>query len=300
MKNCFFLILLAIKIEIFAQVFAPVGAIWHYTQSNISPPEGWTYKTIESISDTMIEGILCNKMIEIERNYDDTLSAMNIFIYSENDSVLFFENGAFHLLYDFGAEGGDTLILNYFLTFDGTPLKMIIDSTNFININGLEKKIQYITCGDGIMVEFGNQIIEDIGSTYFMFPIYDGMVDGHLRCYQDSTVGLYLSSFHPNYGWNFKDCAEIITGIIESEITDDLIIFPNPSSGKISIKNIDLPVGFRITDIYGREIKKGILTTSREILTDELSNGLYFIELLNEKFLGIKQMKRSSTFLVIN
>jgi hypothetical protein len=300
MKKILILVLITLNAGVFAQVFAPIGALWHYTQNNHFPPNGWTFKTIESIADTIINGLQCKKMLEIERNYDDTLYSNYQYMYSENDSVFFFENGSFHLLYSFGAESGDTLTLDYFLTFDGSPLTMIIDSTGMININGTEKRIQYITCGDGIMVEFGNQVIEGIGSTYYMFPVYDGMVNGPLRCYQDSVVGLFLSPFHPNYGWNYKDCGEIITAINENVIIDCPIIYPNPSNGRISIKNINLPLEFFILDIYGRVIKKGNLTISREIQTDDISNGVYFIELLNESFLGLKQLKKSSPFLIIN
>jgi hypothetical protein len=50
-------------------------------------------------------------------------------MYAENDSVRFFADENFHLLYDFGAMAGDTVVLDYFATHDGTPLKMIIDST---------------------------------------------------------------------------------------------------------------------------------------------------------------------------
>jgi len=150
------------------------------------------------------------------------------------------------------------------------------------------------------MVEFGHQVIEGIGSTYFMFPVYDGEVNGPLRCYQDSIVGLYLSPYHPNYGWNHQDCAEIITGFHENEITNDIIIYPNPSSGKIAIKNIDLPVEFSIIDIYGRVIKKGLLTMSREILTDELSSGIYFIELLTESVSGVKHKIKCIPIIVTN
>ena len=161
------IVLISFSGLIFGQGFAPIGAIWHYSQGTINP-DMTSFKTIESISDTIINGQLCRKMIEVERMFDTT-SVNYHFMYSENDSVFFFGDNDFHLLYDFGANTGDTIILNAFQTYNGTPLEMIIDSTGEILVNNELRKIQYITCGDGIVIEFGRHVIENIGNTSFMF-----------------------------------------------------------------------------------------------------------------------------------
>jgi len=227
MKKIFTLLILIISINLSAQEWAPVGAVWHYSQQTINP-DLKSFSTFESISDTTIIGVQCKKIIETNRAYNPSGTEYVHYMYSKNDSVFFLKEGSFHLLYDFGALEGDTIVLNYFWTVNGDPLLMIIDSTSTIDVNGETRIIQYITCGDGIVVGFGTKVIEGIGNTYHMFPTYDGEFKGPLRCYEDSMVGLYLSPYHPYYWWNFEDCEEIITGIKEVEINIRLSAYPNP------------------------------------------------------------------------
>jgi hypothetical protein len=271
-----------------AQEFAPTGAIWHYTQWTINP-NLTSYKTIESIADTSINGIQCRKMIEVER-YLDTTNVAYHYMYSENDSVFFYAENDFHLLYDFGANAGDTIILDYFETGFGTPLQMIIDSTGTIMVSGQERKIQHITCGDGFVVEFGQYVIEGIGNTYFMFPTYDLTMNGPLRCYQDDSTDIFLNPFHGGYGWNHQDCEEIVTGIEETAEKERISIFPNPTKSVISVQNIDMATAYTIFNMSGAVVIKGITSELNEISMAELSKGIYFIELKNDNILIIKKI----------
>ena len=287
-KTLFLLFLITATVQNYAQEFAPIGAIWHYTQWTDNP-ELTSFKTIESISDTTINGIHCRKMIEVER-YLDTLSFKVHFMYAENDSVFFFAQNDFHLLYDFGAITGDTIVLDYFITGFGTPLQMIIDSTGTIMVDGQERKIQHITCGDGFVVEFGNHVIDGIGNAYFMFPTYDLTMNGPLRCYQDGTTNLFINPFHGSYGWNHQDCEEIITGIEETAKTESLSIFPNPTKGIISLQNIDLASAYKIFNLNGEIVLQGKATESNEISLAKLPKGIYFIELKNDNILIVKKI----------
>jgi len=282
-KTTILSILFAFTLQMNAQDFAPIGSIWHYTQGTLNP-NVTSFKTLESISDTVISGIICKKIIEVER-YFDTINVSYRYMYSENDSVFFYADDNFHLLYDFGAMEGDTVVLDYFKTYDGTPLKMIIDSTSSTLVNDQERKIQYITCGDGILIEFGNHAIEGIGNTSFMFPTLDGSLDGPLRCYQDNNTALFLNPFHPNYGWNHEDCEEIKTGISENGSDEGISIFPNPTSCCISIKNIDKPFAYKLYNLNGKIVLSGIATESTEIRITGLSQGIYFIELESENLI---------------
>jgi hypothetical protein len=217
-----------------SQEWSPIGAMWHYTERTVNP-NIISYNTFESIADDTSNGIPCKKLIEIDRYWGDSLVKTH-FMYSENDSVFFFKDDEFHLLYDFGAVAGDTIVLSYFWTANGDSLLMIVDSTSTIDINGETRTIQYVSCGDGIVVEFGEEMIEGIGSTYYMFPVYDGQPYSSLRCYEDSIVGLFLSPYHPNHWWNFEDCNQIITGIDEMAIDQGLKAYPNPFTTSTSIE----------------------------------------------------------------
>jgi len=293
MKYVILILAIFIPSGIFAQGFAPTGAIWHNSQSDWINPDLITYKTIESVSDTIITGKSCKVLIEVERSYSDTAATFKHYMYSENDSVFFYKDNAFHLLYDFGADTGDTVVLDYFLTGEGMPLLMIIDSTGIININGDERKVQYISCGDGLVIEFGGPVIEGIGSSYFLFPTYDGTVNGPLRCYQDDAIGLYINYFYPNYGWNYEDCNQIITGIEESESITSFAIYPNPSSHQIFIKSDNPQTKYKILDTQGNLVKQGLTDISVGINIEELRIGFYFIQLITDNQVVIKKFIRN-------
>lgn len=293
MKKLFLIIVLSIPFGVFAQEFAPIGAIWHNSQTDWINPDIITYKTIESVSDTTILGKSCKKLIEVERLYSDTIQTFTHYMYSENDSVIFYKDNSFHLLYDFGAEAGDTVVLDYFLTSEGTPLLMIIDSTATIEINGGERKLQYITCGDGLVVEFGGPVIEGIGSTYFLFPTYDGTVNGPLRCYQDEFIGLYINYFYNNFGWNYEDCNQIITDMDEPGHSNVMITYPNPSSDNIFIKNANPSSGYKIIDMNGNLIEQGKLDLSGKISIQDFSQGIYILQLITDNQVTVKKIVKN-------
>ena len=42
---------------------------------------------------------------------------------------------------------------------------MTIDSVKTILVSGQQRKVQFVTCGDGMIIEFGGQVIQGIGNT---------------------------------------------------------------------------------------------------------------------------------------
>jgi len=211
-------------------------------------------------------------------------------MYSVNDSVFFYAGNGFHLLYDFGAITGDTITLGYYTTYDGSPLKMVIDSTSTIIINGETRKLQYVSCGDGMVIEFGGIVIEGIGNIGYMFPSFDPSLEGPLRCYEDTIIGLFINPYHSNNGWNFQDCEQIITGIDGKGKTADIMIYPNPATQFLEITNLDQPTEYTFFDIQGKPIKSGIVVPSHLITLKEIPIGLYFLKLRNSKLLTIKKI----------
>lgn len=289
-KITFLLILFASTLLINAQDFAPIGSIWHYTQGTVNP-DYITYKTLESVSDTTIQGIECRKIVEVGSPSSTVVSYH--YMYSENDRVFFYADDSFQLLYDFGANKGDTVTLGYFQTHEGNPLQMFIDSTSTIMVNNQERKIQYITCGDGMAIEFGHHVIEGIGNTSFMFPTFDFSFDGPLRCYQDNNTGLFLNPFYSGYGWNHQECEEILLGIEKTEDKQSISIFPNPTQSSITVRNIDRVTAYKIITISGSVVKQGIISESSELSLAELSKGIYFIEFESDKVLIVRKIVKN-------
>jgi hypothetical protein len=287
MKKLILIILTAISIQANSQEFAPIGAKWHYDQGTFNP-DLTTYQTIESISDTIINGIPCRKLMKIQRMAGTLISYL--YTFSVNDSVFFYAGNGFHLLYDFGAITGDTVTLGYFTTYDGSPLKMFIDSTDSIIINGQTRKLQYVSCGDGLVIEFGGIVIEGIGNLTYMFPRLDLSLDGPLRCYEDSVIGLFINPYHSYNGWNFQDCEQILTGIADKGKTANVTIYPNPAGRFLEVANLDLPAEFTFYDLHGRRQKHGTVVPFQSIDLEDLPAGLYFFQLRNSKLLTTKKI----------
>jgi hypothetical protein len=255
--------------------FAPIGAKWYYTQTGIGDLK--TYKTIESVGDTIIEGKSCRKLLEVSRNLFAPIRDIRI-MYSKNDSVSEYYNSSFHLLYDFGAMKGDTI------TLDVNLPKMIIDSTSTIGINGSVHKVQYVTCSDGMMVEFGGKVIEGIGNLIFMFPTYDNNYDGPLRCYVDPITGTYI-----NPVWGSIDCENTIAGILKN-LDREVSVYINKQSKNIVIKGIQNTVSYELFDIQGRKIKSGELNVNCSIEAEVLKPGIYLLKLKNTEMKIVRKL----------
>jgi hypothetical protein len=70
----------------------------------------------------------------------------------------------------------------------------------------------------------------------------------------------------------------ITTGIVEFSDNDDVLVYPNPSVDHVFIKSNDL-VTWEIFDSSGKSILIGDTT---KIETNQLANGIYYMELLSK------------------
>ncbi len=58
-------------------------------------------------------------------------------------------------------------------------------------------------------------------------------------------------------------------------------IFPNPSTDFIEISGLDKTTNYKLHDILGKEIKKGIISNNEIINIQNLTNGMYFLKFGN-------------------
>ena len=277
MKTRFFTVLFILStITTNAQNFAPIGATWHYSYQTINP-NLISFEKIESVSDTTINGILCKKLkanTSNEANY----------VYSKNDSVFVYKENSFNLLYDFGAETGETITLgSYYRTNNGLPLIMTIDSVKTILVAGQQRKVQFVTCGDGMIIEFGGQVIRGIGNINYMFPTLDFAPVGPLRCYQETNSSLFINPYYTYGNWNKTDCEQliVINSLPETETKNSISIFPNPTNNYLNVNGIELNSEYRIYDTTGRKVFQGVFVKSNTVDIQSLENGIYYIEINN-------------------
>lgn len=280
MKNLTLLSFLVFTMGLSAQEFAPVGAIWHYDQATINP-NMQSYHTIESISDTLIEGRMCQSLLVTSRHAGQQFSWL--YTCASGDSVLMYVDSAFYLLYDFSAVAGDTLVIGHYRTDAGSPLLMVIDSTSTMVINGHTRRVQYVTSGDGLSIEFGGTVIEGVGNTMYLLPVFDMATEGPLRCYSDRIIGAYTHTDRPSLGWNFMDCEQVIVlGVDQPGNTTAISVYPNPTSAQLFIEGIETTSGFLLYDLLGKPVMRGTISSSSPINISNLPNGIYSLVIHHE------------------
>lgn len=274
--------------------FAPIGATWHY--------EVWsdtyhnTFPVIIQSTDTItIGGQLCNK-IEISGFGGIGAPLSNTyFVYESNDSVYYYlqNSGTFGLLYDFNAQPGDTVQL---FTDDYTggsgidSFPMRVDSLNQITINGFTKNL--INWSEAVIPCFytiGGPVIEDIGSTYFLFPqiMLAYPHAGNLRCYEDSIVGLYQTGISP---W-----CNAITSVNELPSSNLISVSPNPFSTSVNINSENLREDDYIISVYDLPGKliyeaKKQFGTKTSIELSNLAKGIYVLKITGSNFAVTKKI----------
>ncbi len=272
-----------------AQEWAPAGAIWHYTEYYFGPTlitEG--FMTIESTGDTMVAGHLCRKLVK--GSYPGCMDRPAVeFTYSQDDKVYFYDApfNTFQVLYDFGANAGDSwtiLVKDMFPPDDVDTLIVMVDSATLITINGASLKKLSVTYRFRSEWDpnynYPGTIIQSVGDLNYMFHWYpqwamgcDANFSGGLRCYEDSLIGLYETGIADSC-----DYIKYWTGTGETS-KPAILIGPNPAHDFLYVNaDHNLPSFYRILDIAGVCRASSALSGNR-IPLQGLAPGIYVVEL---------------------
>ncbi|MCB0558865.1 MAG: T9SS type A sorting domain-containing protein [Lewinellaceae bacterium] len=256
-----------------AQEWAPVGAKWYYETYVWSPFWGVGYSAIEVTGETEVNGIPV-KVLEGKCGCAES----PLYTYEEQGKVYLYVKALqeFRLYYDFNLSTGDTLI-----TFDDALLQevpLLIDSVSFLDWNGDIRKVQHIQYLEPGYSEWGDRIIEGIGSNRclnFIFPTCDP-VGGYIRCFEDPNDGvLTLDPSVPSCTYTpVKDNEPTALGWEAS---------PNPVSSELNItirQPTALPIHLRLLNQLGQTVGERPLPPFTKRVgwdVESLPPGLYFI-----------------------
>lgn len=240
------------------QPFAPVGAKWHYTETDWRGQEV-SYSWLQSEKDTVVLGQSCRKVV----GRGNICAWKSDYIFDRNDSVFFFNNAMqrFNLLYDFSASIGDSWVI--YLGHNDS-ISLIVDSIGSIVVDSITLKILYTRDIIGsIDVAFGGKHIQRIGGAY-LFPM--GMAcdpgPGDLRCYQDSEIFYKESQY---------DCEYVSIEIINDE---RLSVYPNPVEKTLYIESAENVINVAVFSINGQNV---LNTNQKEIDVSILTKGIYVL-----------------------
>lgn len=297
MKQLAFLVLLLPILSYSQRTFAPINTVWNYEQksdldpqTNICSGNHIQYRVEEEL---IIDGKDCS-LIRAYRstggNPNFGYTGDSLVVYQDQDKIYFQEDTTFLLLFDFGAQLGDTIVRYdpfkrglfsaYFYDDSdnaGLVMDMVVTAINTEVVDGDLRNILWldIELPDGSY--FRDRVLDGIGSVsesfsgFFAFTTADGCNGGFL-CYKNDSIDYQKwNSNVPHPGCDFIDS-------VEDELAIDINIFPHPFSSEIHIELELQDYQVRLLDIHGRVI----LYRANPIRIDTygLASGMYLLQIV--------------------
>jgi hypothetical protein len=273
--------------------FAPKGATWYYSKrENFAGEEG--YIKIVSKQDTLIEGKLSKVLSQKYYSaYGDSAIRDNIYVHQNGDTVFYWVDNAFRILYNFSVTKDDTMVIysrELMCKNNKSHLgKIKVDSVTNIKINGIDLKEIFSSRIAGSVYQYPGPFLELIGGINGIYPLDSGCSAdvvpdiGKLRCYSDSSIGIYQAS-------KKLPCDTLlrITDIQKNDNNSGIRVYYNFNSSSVDIILRDIYLNnhlyINIYDmmgniVYGSKIDK---TTNHLNLSRNL-NGVYLIQIRNNE-----------------
>jgi hypothetical protein len=261
----------------------PVGTTWVYGQIDFGPPDDNNYVILEIIKDTVIQ----NQDAKILNKYywSSTWDSTHIpwypkkyFIKTDSGRVSLWDpdSSKFLKIYDFNLQPGDTVDLHIepylHSKTESNYVKYQIDSFQFVQTSkSVKRKYFYHTIGGRDCFHYVNNIIEDIGGTFYFFQTY---------CAVDPPEGGYLVCFtNGDFHYPANKPCRIPVGIkqLEYQTTE---IYPNPSTGLFTLPELNLAdFNIELYNQLGQQLPAYIINGKIDI---RYAPGMYILKLSNK------------------
>ena len=281
------IVLVLLPFNLLSQVWIEEGAVWHYDYSSLS---GGGFIKITYEKDTLVDGINCQKLEPVKYNFTVDQFQNIIFLvttdlttqytYSSGDTVFYYSENQFHILYDFGAQPGDTWNL-------GVDTNMMycsesithVDSVGTMMINGQSYRWISLSSLGSSSVSLNGKIIERFGAIDgYLFPVeqncdssiivdFDGIT---FTCFEDNSFQLYNATSY--------DCEHLLSiSDIEKSLSNHKL-YPNPTDGILSISTGTVIKKIEIFNIAGHIVKKlKVNKSNTSIDVSNLPEGHYIL-----------------------
>lgn len=276
MKKLFFLLFVFYSFSIFAQQWCTPGAQWHYGY-------GWFssvgYVDLKYMSDTTYAGQPCHKLTEHlhvvdQFTWNDWDNYTNYYSYESNGIVFAYDsyNLIWDTLFDFNSVPGERWHL--YLGNDSDYVEVQDTGTNILQ--GINLKWLTVKYNPNLLFNFSDTIYERIGCVGINYPFASSVLStdpGYMGfCnYSDSN---FIDYYSPDV-----NCEELPDGFSEQTKDKLVIVYPNPTNGKIFLKYIEeIPLAFDVLDICGRPCRVKNVLYNNIISLEELDEGIYFLK----------------------
>jgi len=271
-------------------VFAPIGATWSYSQSSSGPPWLTDPLFVQFIveQDTLIQDYPA-RVIGCYVNENDQMvrvDSLTKYVATIGDQVYYFVENEFVLLFDFGAQAGDTihssveefgLSLGCGADFSEGVIEFsyVVDSVGLQTIGGEQLRVLHVHSiyqapePDWV---FWEPIVERIGPMSFgafWWGHGEGCIleSGYLRCYADHEI-----NWRSPYFYNDNLPCDYISSSTEIQ-SSSYILHPNPAT-----THVYLPEGaeqVKLLDVTGQRLL--IENSGNGIDVSPYPSGMYFI-----------------------
>ncbi len=190
----------------------------------------------------------------------------------------------------------------HFIAIQNTVLESleIGDQIGVFNTEGVCVGFSEVTSQDNniLLIAFGDDLITT--------PNYvDGLVEGELMTYrlyrpateQEFVVSVDYSTEMPNYnglfaieGMSMINNMKLSAVAIGENTLESVAIYPNPTTGQLTIKGLDKDATLTITNVKGQVIYRGVIAESTTINLSTQPKGIYFVQLVNEESTRIQKI----------
>ena len=110
------------------------------------------------------------------------------------------------------------------------------------------------------------------------------------------TVGTHYYVCQPHASLGMKGTITVLstTGVEDFQVATKFSVYPNPTSGLLSIKTEDNNPGseYRIINLLGKQVTRGLLNSNTtQVDMNQFSPGIYFVELIGKRNQSLKVIK---------
>jgi Secretion system C-terminal sorting domain len=278
--------------------WSPTGATWLYRGSSLTSQ---LYFKLSYQKDTLFSGKNVKKIVVSKFEYigippnlvrTKETFVRNEYMYNSQDSVFWYNDNTFQLLYLFSASNGSSWAIqksNYYTCLDsGTPNTNLITVRNTQQVSIGGRQFNIIDANPQPYWTIGTRIIKNIGPTRSPFPVPGSLgcpiVDGNiglpesLSCYFDNTRGTIDMD-------GVGNCQGLITKTnnLDKNESKLFVISPNPVINNLQIRNnsfVEIE-SINVFDMLGKQYLtvKNINNSNPDIDVSSLPDGMFVIVL---------------------
>jgi hypothetical protein len=270
--------------------FAPQGAEWSYSSFVLFDPPPDLYKFVAD-GEIMINDTLATvlKFYNGESGSLELVDSLEKYVFTSGDKVYYWVQDAFYLLFDFGAQPGDTISsraedfpigLSCYSDFSEGPIpfQYIIDSVRTISLGSDNLRVQYVThiyphTSEPAWV-MQSPVVERIGQISpagFWWgrghACVLGGFPGELRCYEDDDIYYKNPSLQFNLECDFVSSSDDIS-------VSKTPLYPNPATDVLFLP--DMVKSVQIFNSVGNLVLADVNQHSLNV--SGLVSGMYFIQ----------------------